>query len=119
MSKKPPIIKLTVCGKDYTLKPELESVMKIEDNFDMGPIEIGMRLGEGKFKTIDLATCIFYMINDKDSPSINEIGADIIGHYNTYITAVGDFLIKSMVGADKELEELLDIADSPGGMEGN
>ena len=119
MSERPPIIKITVCKKDYVLRPELESIMKIEDAFDMGPAEIGTRLAEGKFKTIDLATCIFHMINDKDSPSIKEIGADIVGQYPTYLTAVGDFLVKSMVGADKELEDLVEIADSPGGTEGN
>lgn len=119
MSERPPIVKITVCGKEYSLRPEFESIMKIEDTFDMGPAEIGTRLAEGKFKTADLAKCVFHMINDKDSPSIEEIGADIVGQYPTYLTAVGDFIVKSMVGADSELEELIDVSESPGGTEGN
>lgn len=120
MSTKPPLIKITVCGKDYSLRPELGSVMKIEDFFDMGPAQIGTRLAEGKFKTMDVATCVKYMINEKDSPSIQEIAEDVVGQYPTYISAVGDFIVKSMVGGDKELEDLIGInEDPPGGTEGN
>lgn len=121
MNNKPPIVKINIGDKDYSLTPKLENVMKIEDFFDMSIPQLGNRLTEGKLKTIELATCLFYMIDDKNFKNINELGQEVVGNYAKYANDVGNYLIASMSGADQELEELTEVNNEKpsGGTEGN
>lgn len=121
MSKKPSTIMMHVCGKTYTVRPTYIILQQIGALINKGPMKLGEDLANSDWTAEELATVVFCMIQSRGTPSLDEIGEDMIGRFGKYITLIAEFLTHCMVGAEEELEELEDInaPEEDGGAEGN
>lgn len=121
MSKKPSTVMLEVCGKTYTVKPKYIILQQIGTLLGKGPMKLGEDLATNNWIPEELATVIFCMIQSKGTPTLDDIGEDMVGRFSKYIIAITEFLTHCMVGADEELEELEEISEEQddGGTEGN
>ncbi|KKM69498.1 hypothetical protein LCGC14_1450170 [marine sediment metagenome] len=122
MSKKPSTIMVQVCGKTYTVKPKYIILQEIGTLLGKGPMKLGEDLATNSWTPEELATVIFCMIQSKGTPTLDDIGEDMVGRYSKYIISITEFLTHCMIGADEELEELEDISNeesNDGGTEGN
>ena len=121
MSKKPSTIMMHVCGKTYTVRPTYIILQQIGALINKGPMKFGEDIANNNWTAEELATVAFCMIQSRGTPSLDEIGEDMIGRFGKYITSITEFLTHCMVGAEEELEELEDInaPEEDGGAEGN